>query len=106
MYSIDGRKSQTVQLGESRSALHARRRLQHGEQHSAFHAEGLREEQRLKVFENGALRRTYEPKRDEIIGHKSKVVHVLNYLSTMPRRHIYMKWRYISNILHLSTGWR
>jgi hypothetical protein len=41
MYSIDGRKSQTAQLGESCSALHARRWLHHGEPCSAFHAEGL-----------------------------------------------------------------
>jgi hypothetical protein len=41
MYSIDGRKSQTAQLGESCTALHARRWLRHGEPRSAFHAEGL-----------------------------------------------------------------
>jgi hypothetical protein len=41
MYSIDGRKSRTAQLGESRTALHARRWLRHGEPRSAFHAEGL-----------------------------------------------------------------
>jgi hypothetical protein len=28
----------------------------------------LREEPRLKGFENGALRRIFKPKRDEIIG--------------------------------------
>jgi hypothetical protein len=41
MYLIDGRKSQTVQSGESRSALHARRWLRQGEPRSAFHAEEL-----------------------------------------------------------------
>jgi hypothetical protein len=35
------------------------------------------------VFENGALRRIYEPKRDEIIGDKGKVVQVLNYLEAL-----------------------
>jgi hypothetical protein len=28
----------------------------------------LREERRLRVFENGVLRRVFGPKRDEVIG--------------------------------------
>jgi hypothetical protein len=32
----------------------------------------LREEHRLKVFENKVLRRIFEPKRDEVIGERRK----------------------------------
>jgi hypothetical protein len=44
----------------------------------------ITDEYALKVFENRALRRIFELKRNEIIGYKGKVVHVLNYLSTIP----------------------
>jgi hypothetical protein len=33
----------------------------------------LREEHRLRVFENRALRRTFEPKRDEVTGEWRKL---------------------------------
>jgi hypothetical protein len=33
----------------------------------------LREESRLRVFENGVLRRIFEPKRDEATGERRKL---------------------------------
>jgi len=35
----------------------------------------LREEHRLRVFENGVLRRVYEPKRDEVTG-EWRILHI------------------------------
>jgi hypothetical protein len=33
----------------------------------------MREERRLRVFENRVLRRIYEPKRDEVTGERRKL---------------------------------
>jgi hypothetical protein len=45
----------------------------------------LREERRLRVFENGVLRRIYEPKRDEVTGEWRKLYNEeLNNLCCLP----------------------
>jgi hypothetical protein len=36
-------------------------------------AEGLREEHRLRVFENGVLRKMFKPRRSEVIGRWTKL---------------------------------
>jgi hypothetical protein len=45
----------------------------------------LREECRLKVFENRVLRRVFGPKRDEVTGEWRKLhIEELNYLYSLP----------------------
>jgi hypothetical protein len=44
----------------------------------------LREEHRLSVFENRALRRIFEPKRDEVIGGWRKLHNEFHYLHCSP----------------------
>jgi hypothetical protein len=46
----------------------------------------LREDRRLRVFENRVLRRVFEPKRDEVTGEKRRKLHneKLNDLYSLP----------------------
>jgi hypothetical protein len=44
----------------------------------------LREERRLKVFENRVLRRVFVPKRDEVTGEWIKLHEELNDLYSLP----------------------
>jgi hypothetical protein len=45
----------------------------------------LREERRLRVFENRVLRRIFEPKRDEVTGERRKLhSEELNDLYSLP----------------------
>jgi hypothetical protein len=54
----------------------------------------LREERRLKMFENRVLRRVFGPKRDEVIGKWRKLHNEeLNDLYTLPNIVRVEKWR-------------
>jgi hypothetical protein len=44
----------------------------------------LREERRLRVFENKVLRRVFGPKRDEVTGEWKKLHEELNDLNSLP----------------------
>jgi hypothetical protein len=78
--------------------FHADRQL-----HLQFCNISLRKRQKGNQYSsNGKQRRKQEGKC------KGKVVPVLNYLSTMPQRHMWdmWEWRYSSNFLDLGARWR
>jgi len=66
----------------------------------------LREERRLKVFENRALRRIFGPKRDEVTGEWRKLHHEeLNDLYSSPKIVRVIKWgvRWAGHVARM--GW-
>jgi hypothetical protein len=68
----------------------------------------LREERRLRVFENGALRRMFGPKRDEVAGEWRKLhnekLHKLYCLSNIVRVIKSRTMRWVGHITRVGEG--
>jgi len=68
----------------------------------------LREERRLRVFENRVLRRVFVPKRDEVIGEWRKLRNEeLSDLYSLPNIVRVVKWRrmrWAGHVAHMGRG--
>jgi len=53
----------------------------------------LREERKLRVFENMVLRRIFGPRRDEVTGEWKRLLNELNDLYSSPNIVWVIKWR-------------